>query len=143
MRICNVIFKYTLPMWITTFVLILGFLYLNTQFSQVDSVKSYAFLAASIGACIFALFVNICINGLDVFYGNKYLLKEYNKRRKYVTGLLALTIVFVGISFLLKLWWQNDYLAFFIGLLFTIIILFLQVFFMAKKSKLYEGEKND
>lgn len=139
MRICNVIFKYTLPVWITLLILSLGFVYLNVQFNTIDSAKSYSFLAAVIGTSIFATCINICLNGLDVFYGNKYLLKNYIKRRKYIIGLLLLIVLFTGITYGLNVWWQNDYLAFFIGLLFMMIILLLQMFFMAKKSKLYEG----
>ena len=140
MRICNVIFKYTLPIWITLLILILGFIYLNSQFNSLDSVKSYAYIAALIGSSIFALCINIAINGLDVFYGNKYLLKNYIKRRKYILGLLCSNLVFIGIAYGLNIWWHNDLLAFFIGLLLTVILFYFQVFFMAKKSKLYEGE---
>ncbi|MCR5231462.1 MAG: hypothetical protein K6B64_02340, partial [Acholeplasmatales bacterium] len=120
--------------------LILGFIYLNSQFNSLDSVKSYAYIAALIGSSIFALCINIAINGLDVFYGNKYLLKNYIKRRKYILGLLCSNLVFIGIAYGLNIWWHNDLLAFFIGLLLTVILFYFQVFFMAKKSKLYEGE---
>lgn len=139
LRICNVILKYTLPVWITLAIYVLSFIYLNVQFHGIDSVLSYAYISALIGAAIFALCINICLNGLDILYGNPYLLKNYKKRRYYVGGMFIIMILFVGLAYLLNLWWNNDYLAFAIGSLISLIIVILQLFFMARKSILHES----
>lgn len=139
LRICNVILKYTIPLWITLLIYVLAFVYLNVQFHGIDSVLSYAFFAALIGASIFSLCINICLNGLDIIYGNPYLLKNYKKRRRYIGGAFIFTALAIGLAYVFNLWWANEYLAFSIGTLVSIILLALQVFFMARKSILYES----
>lgn len=139
LRICNVILKYTIPLWITLIIYVLSFIYLNVQLHQNENVVGYAYISALIGASVFSVCINICLNGLDMVYGNPYMLKSFKKRRKYIGGTFILMALLIGLGYGLNLWWNNDYLAFSISTLFCVILLPLQVFFMARKSTLYES----
>ena len=135
LRICNVILKYTLPLFISLLVFVLVFVYLNEKLNQIDFMNNRFLLAIS-GASVFSLFINLSIHGLDVLYGNPYLLKNSKKRRKYIPGVLLFIAFLIIISTVLSIW-LNAYIAFSIGIVSTLVLLVLQSYFMAKKSVLY------
>ena len=96
------------------------------------------FLIAVSGASLLAVFVNLSIHGLDIFYGNPYLLKNLSKRKKYIPGIICFALIIITLSTLLNIW-LNPYLAVSIVLLFTFILFALQTFFMSKKSILHSN----
>ena len=137
LRICNVILRYTLPLLITLIVFVLIFIYLNEKLNQIEYMNN-RFLIAVSGASLLAVFVNLSIHGLDIFYGNPYLLKNLSKRKKYIPGIICFALIIITLSTLLNIW-LNPYLAVSIVLLFTFILFALQTFFMSKKSILHSN----
>ena len=105
------------------------------KLNQIDFMNNRFLLAIS-GASVFSLFINLSIHGLDVLYGNPYLLKNSKKRRKYRPGVLLFIAFLIVISTVLSIW-LNAYIAFSIGIVSTLVLLVLQSYFMAKKSVLY------
>lgn len=137
-RICSVILKYTLPLFVSILIYILGFIFMYLQFKRTESLAPYRFELAIAFSMIFAWLMNLLMHLTGLFNGNRYIFKNKRKILFYLLGSILLMGVLYGISYGLNYWWGMPILAFSIGLILSFILLSAQVFFMADKSKLNE-----
>ena len=137
-RICSVILKYTIPLWVTTLFYIASFIVLYIQFDTLEELQENKFLFATIFSGIFALFLNYLMNGMGAFYGNRYVYKKKRSVLYYILGSLLVLGISFEISYGLNLLMNIPWLAFSLGIIITIILIALEVYFFANKSKLYE-----
>jgi glycosyltransferase involved in cell wall biosynthesis len=137
-RICSVILKHTLPLFISLFFYILGFVFLYLQFKNHEALKEYRFGIGIVASGIFALFIHYVMNALNICNGNRYVYKNKRSCIYYIFGSLLLTEITLGISYMLWYLTKLSVLAFILGIVISFVLLILEVYIFALKSKLYE-----
>lgn len=137
-RICSVILKHTLPLFISILFYIAGFIFLYLQFKNHETLKDYRFVIGLVGSSVFALLIHYLMNALNICNGNRYVYKNKRSCINYILGSLVLTEINIGISYMIWYLTTLSILAFILGLISSFIILVLEVYIFALKSKLYE-----
>ena len=137
-RICSVILKYTLPLFISILFYIGGFIFLYFQFKNNDKLKDYAYTISLIGSGVFALLIHYLMNALGIFNGNPYVFKNKRSVAYYLLGSLVVLGLLIGTSYAFSLCIPFRWLSFGIGLFITLILLVFEVYFLSIKSKLFE-----
>lgn len=137
-RICSVILKHTLPLFISILFYIFGFVFLYLQYSKNDSIKDNVMLYALLLSGVFALLLHHLMNLLSILNGSRYVYKTKRGALYYIFGSILVTLISVAVSYGLNMWWNIPWLSFASGILFTFILLCLEVYFFANKLKLYE-----
>lgn len=134
-RICGVILKYTLPLFISMLIYILGFIFMYIQFKDLGLTNR--FIVAMSFSFLFAWLMNIIMHLTGILNGNRYIFKSGKKLLYYFLGSILSYGINLAISYSFSLILPNI-LSFALGIIFTFIILSLQVFLLADKSILNE-----
>lgn len=137
-RICSVILKYTIPLFISLLFYIGGFIYLFIQFNRMEEFVENSFLFAVLFSGMFALLLHLAINGLGVFYGNRFVYKKRRSALYYILGSLLVFGIAFELSYGLNILIHIPWLSFMLGIIGAILLLALEVYLFANKSKLYE-----
>ena len=137
-RICSVILKYTLPLFISILFYIGGFIFLYFQFKNHEQLKDYNYIIALVGSGIFAVLAHYLMNALGILNGNPYVFKNKRSAFYYLLGSIFVLGLAIGTSYAFRLFIPFTWLSFGLGLLVPFILLVVQVYFFSIKSKLFE-----